>query len=136
MTRTNKWRKKITMSKMLNENKLQITISNKRIGVFKKSSELTTLCGIEMLLIVFSPANKVLPFAHPSVDDRLFGILGSSSSSTRLSHEAQHLVVANQLSKTRELNAQIIHVQDQLEVQKQPEKAVTQALQVVHDQRC
>ncbi|CAG7889775.1 unnamed protein product [Brassica rapa] len=64
----NKGRQKIEMVKMKNENNLQVTFSKRRSGLFKKASELCTLCGAEIVVIVFSPGRKVFSFGHPNVD--------------------------------------------------------------------
>lgn len=63
-----KGRQKITMAKIENETNLQVTFSKRRAGVFKKASELSTLCGAESAVVVFSPGNKPHSFGHPNVD--------------------------------------------------------------------
>lgn len=68
MVRKSKGRQKIEMAKMKNENNLQVTFSKRRSGLFKKASELCTLCGAEVVIIVFSPGRKVFSFGHPNVD--------------------------------------------------------------------
>ncbi|EFH43266.1 hypothetical protein ARALYDRAFT_328110 [Arabidopsis lyrata subsp. lyrata] len=69
MVRSTKGRQKIEMKKMKNESNLQVTFSKRSFGLFKKASELCTLCGAEILMIVFSPGGKVFSFGHPSVQD-------------------------------------------------------------------
>ncbi|KEH42867.1 agamous-like MADS-box protein AGL62 [Medicago truncatula] len=61
-------RQKIEMKKMSNESNLQVTFSKRRSGLFKKASELCTLCGAYIALIVFSPSDKVFSFGHPDVE--------------------------------------------------------------------
>ncbi|KAK4476960.1 hypothetical protein RD792_016130 [Penstemon davidsonii] len=61
-------RQKVKMVKMENENNLQVTFSKRRAGLFKKASELCTLCGVEATIVVFSPGNKVYCFGHPNVE--------------------------------------------------------------------
>ncbi|XP_047331949.1 agamous-like MADS-box protein AGL62 [Impatiens glandulifera] len=136
--RTSKGRQKITMAKMQNESNLQVTFSKRRIGLFKKSSELTTLCGAEMLLIVFSPAEKVFSFGHPNVDEiaNRFLNIHDSSSSTKLSNETQvtQLKVAQPVSHISELNARIMEVQELLKIEKQRGEVVAQALKAGREQ--
>ncbi|XP_062107312.1 agamous-like MADS-box protein AGL61 [Humulus lupulus] len=64
-------RKKIEMAKIQNKSNLQVTFSKRRSGLFKKASELCTLCGVEVALIVFSPANKPFAFGHPELHSLL-----------------------------------------------------------------
>lgn len=60
--------KKIKMVKMENKNHLQVTFSKRRSGLFNKGNQICTLCGAKVLLIVFSPTNKVYSFGHPSAE--------------------------------------------------------------------
>ncbi|GAB2292013.1 hypothetical protein Dimus_026261 [Dionaea muscipula] len=64
-------RLKVEMVKMEKESNLQVTFSKRRAGLFKKASELCTLCGAEAAIIVFSPGKKAFSFGHPSVDEVL-----------------------------------------------------------------
>ena len=61
-------RRKIEMTKIPNKSNLQVTFSKRRSGLFKKASELCTLCGVEIAILVFSPANKPFSFGHPGFD--------------------------------------------------------------------
>ncbi|KAL5070421.1 hypothetical protein RYX36_021308 [Vicia faba] len=47
------------MKKMSNESNLQVTFSRRRSRLFKKFSELCTLCDAEIALLVFSPSEKL-----------------------------------------------------------------------------
>lgn len=62
-----KGRQKLEMVKMTNATRLQVTFSKRRSDLFKKASELCTLCGAEVAIIAFSPGNKVHSFGHPCV---------------------------------------------------------------------
>ena len=42
-----------------------ITFSKRRVGLYKKASELCTLCGTELAILIFSPSGKPFSFAHP-----------------------------------------------------------------------
>ncbi|KAL1223969.1 Agamous-like MADS-box protein AGL62 [Cardamine amara subsp. amara] len=69
MVKTNKGRRRIEMKKITNKANLQISFSKRRFGLFKKATELCTLSGAEILIIVFSPGGKVFSFGHPEVKD-------------------------------------------------------------------
>ncbi|KAI4323988.1 hypothetical protein L6164_023557 [Bauhinia variegata] len=60
--------RKIEMKKISKESNLHVTFSKRRNGLFKKASELCTLCGAQVALIIFSPGQKVFSFGHPTVD--------------------------------------------------------------------
>ncbi|OVA05579.1 Transcription factor [Macleaya cordata] len=57
------------------------TVIERKTGLFKKASELSTLCGAETAIVVFSPANKPFSFGHPSVDSVSNQFLASNSPS-------------------------------------------------------
>ncbi|KAA8519528.1 hypothetical protein F0562_013784 [Nyssa sinensis] len=63
-----KGRQRIDMKKRENEEDRLITFSKRRAGIYKKASELCTLCGTDVGLIIFSPSGKPFSFAHPSID--------------------------------------------------------------------
>ncbi|KAI8025854.1 Agamous-like MADS-box protein AGL62 [Camellia lanceoleosa] len=108
-------RQKIKIEKIEIKNHLQVTFSKRRSGLFKKASELCTLCGIEIAIIVFSPAGKVFSFGHPNVDSIVDQFLTRNpppNTTTR------HLIEAHRSASVRELNLQLTQVLNELEVEK------------------
>lgn len=67
MARSRKGRQKIQMVKIEKDSNLHVTFSKRRQGLFKKASELCTLCGVEIGILVFSPGRKVFCFGNPDV---------------------------------------------------------------------
>ncbi|KAL1206975.1 Agamous-like MADS-box protein AGL62 [Cardamine amara subsp. amara] len=67
MAKVLKGRQKIQMVKIKNKTRLQVTFSKRKYGVFKKASELGTLCGVEIGVIVLSPNGKVFSFGNPDI---------------------------------------------------------------------
>lgn len=61
-------RQKIEMKFIESKQARQVTFSKRRSGLFKKASELCTLTGCELGLVVFSPSGKPLSFGHNCVD--------------------------------------------------------------------
>ncbi|CAN8244365.1 unnamed protein product [Cochlearia groenlandica] len=78
MVKKSKGRQRIAMEKMANESNLQVTFSKRRSGLFKKASELCTLCDAEIAIIVFSPGRKVFSFGHPNVETILDRFLNNN----------------------------------------------------------
>lgn len=68
MVKTTNGRRIIEMVKMKNDKNLQVTFSKRKSCLFKKASELCTLCDAEIALIIFSPGGKVFSFGHPNVN--------------------------------------------------------------------
>ncbi|KAF8015108.1 hypothetical protein BT93_H0797 [Corymbia citriodora subsp. variegata] len=61
-------RRRVEMKEVANEEDKLITFSKRRSGIYKKASELVTLCGVEVGVTIFSPSGKPYSFAHPSID--------------------------------------------------------------------
>ncbi|KAI6705577.1 hypothetical protein NL676_008539 [Syzygium grande] len=56
------------MRQVENEQDKLTTFSKRRFGIYKKASELVTLCGSEVGVAIFSPTGRPYSFAHPSID--------------------------------------------------------------------
>ncbi|CAF2165343.1 hypothetical protein HID58_026194 [Brassica napus] len=67
MPENKRGRQKVPIAKMEKDANLQVTFSKRRQGLFKKASELCTLCRVGMGVIVFSPGQKVFSFGNPDV---------------------------------------------------------------------
>ncbi|CAJ1940968.1 unnamed protein product [Sphenostylis stenocarpa] len=61
-------RKKIEIKKIEKSSNKQVTFSKRRVGLFKKASELCVLCDVSVAIIVFSPAGKLFCFGHPDME--------------------------------------------------------------------
>ncbi|KAK1421222.1 hypothetical protein QVD17_23399 [Tagetes erecta] len=116
-------RQKIKIAKIQIKNHLQVTFSKRRSGLFKKASELCTLCGVEIAIVVFSPAGKVFSFGHPeveSVTDRFLARKSNVNSSNL------HLVESHQIASVPELNLQLMYMVNELEAEKKRSEALDQ----------
>ncbi|KAL0422499.1 UNVERIFIED_CONTAM: Agamous-like MADS-box protein [Sesamum latifolium] len=109
-------RQKIKIEKIEVKNHLQVTFSKRRSGLFKKASELCTLCGVEIAIIVFSPAGKVFSFGHPNVESIIDRFLARSTGPN--SHDPFHLVEAQRNASVRELNLQLGQILNEVEVER------------------
>ncbi|KAL7129711.1 hypothetical protein ABFS83_13G086500 [Erythranthe nasuta] len=61
-------RRKIEIKKIEKKSSLQVTFTKRRMGLFRKASELSILCGAEIAILVQSPADKIFSYGHPSVE--------------------------------------------------------------------
>ncbi|KAH7575450.1 hypothetical protein ACOSP7_004928 [Xanthoceras sorbifolium] len=121
--RKSKGRQKVEMVKMPNESNLQVTFSKRRSGLFKKASELCTLCGAEVAIVVFSPGKKVFSFGHPCVESVIDRFLTRNPPQTS---GTMQLIEAHRNASVRELNMQLTQVLNQLEVEKKRGEELTQ----------
>ncbi|XVE85236.1 hypothetical protein DITRI_Ditri17bG0075500 [Diplodiscus trichospermus] len=81
-------RQKIEMVKMKKDSNLQVTFSKRRSGLFKKASELCTLCGAQVGIVVFSPGKKLIE-AHRNANVRGLN-LQLTELLSQLEHEKGH----------------------------------------------
>ncbi|KAK1409635.1 hypothetical protein QVD17_36164 [Tagetes erecta] len=107
-------RQKIKIAKIQIKNHLQVTFSKRRSGLFKKASELCTLCGVEIAIVVFSPAGKVFSFGHPKVESVIDRFLARNPNL----NTSLHLVEAHRIASIPELNMQLTYMLNELEVEK------------------
>ncbi|CAA0812386.1 Agamous-like MADS-box protein AGL62 [Striga hermonthica] len=80
--KTSQGRKKIEIKKIANPSNRQVTFSKRRVGLFKKASELCILSGAEIAIVVHSLGKRVFTFGHPTADaviDRFLGGDGGES---------------------------------------------------------
>ncbi|CAN1836447.1 Agamous-like MADS-box protein AGL61 [Linum perenne] len=66
-----KGRQKIEIKKVENDPHRHVTFSKRKNGLFKKATELSTLCGAQVAIILFSQQNKVFSCGRPDIDSVL-----------------------------------------------------------------
>ncbi|KAL2490890.1 Agamous-like MADS-box protein AGL62 [Abeliophyllum distichum] len=83
MKKKTQGRKKIEIKKVEKLSYRQVTFSKRRVGLFKKASELCAESGAEIAIIVQSIGKRVFAFGHPTVDSVInrVEINGSSDNS-------------------------------------------------------
>ncbi|KAL1208606.1 Agamous-like MADS-box protein AGL62 [Cardamine amara subsp. amara] len=118
MVKKSKGRQKVEMVKMKNESNLQVTFSKRRSGLFKKASELCTLCGAQIAIIVFSPGRKVFSFGHPNVESIIDRFLNNNPPPPPHHQNNMQLSEARRNSTVRDLNIHLTQVLDELESEK------------------
>ncbi|XVF17454.1 hypothetical protein REPUB_Repub10bG0123400 [Reevesia pubescens] len=91
----------------------QIAFYRRRSGLFKKASELCTLCAVETALVVFSPGGKAFCFGHPGV----YTIMNRFANSGKPDFDAIHRA-AEQEATLRQLNKQYSDLLEKLKAEK------------------
>ncbi|KAL8058723.1 hypothetical protein ABFX02_03G038600 [Erythranthe guttata] len=66
--RQTRGRQRIPIRLIENQDDLYATFSKRRLGLYKKASELSTLCGVDIGIIIFSPTDNPFSFFHPSME--------------------------------------------------------------------
>uniref|UniRef100_M1E017 Mads box protein n=2 Tax=Solanum tuberosum TaxID=4113 RepID=M1E017_SOLTU len=123
MRRPNNGRRRVEMARMQNQSNLQVTFSKRRDGVFKKATELSTLCGADVVVVVFSPSNKPYSCGHPSVEFIINRFLGENPPTD--TDAPNPIVIVHQNANTDEINRKL----NRLEISLEREKKYGQALQ-------
>ncbi|XP_017225097.1 agamous-like MADS-box protein AGL62 [Daucus carota subsp. sativus] len=123
MATKSKGRQKIVMAKMREESNLRVTFSKWCSGSFKKASELSTLCGVEIVIVVFSPMKRVFSFGHPNVEQIFDKFIDAQNPSPTNSTSLQ-LVQALHSARARLLNTQLCELLHHLEEQKQQREEI------------
>ncbi|KAL4291501.1 hypothetical protein GQ457_14G017180 [Hibiscus cannabinus] len=113
---------------MKNESHLLVTFSKRRVGLFKKASELSILCAAEVVIVVFSPSKKVYSFEHPSVYDVIVYFLGHERS------ETLHIVEANHNANIIELQMYRDQVTSQLDGGKKRDDELREVKKAIQEQ--
>lgn len=108
-------RQKIKIAKIEVKNHLQVTFSKRRSGLFKKASELCTLCGVEVAIVVFSPAGKAFSFGHPNVESIIHRFLTKNPNPNS---GFLQLIEAQRNANVLELNLQLGQVLDEVEMER------------------
>ncbi|XP_069149041.1 agamous-like MADS-box protein AGL62 [Solanum lycopersicum] len=120
-------RQKIKIAKIEVKNHLQVTFSKRRSGLFKKASELCTLCGVEIAIIVFSPARKVFSFGHPNVESIIDRFLTRANSNNNpIANNSIQLVEAHRNASVRGLNLQLTQILGEVEIEKKRGESLDQ----------
>ncbi|XP_078288062.1 LOW QUALITY PROTEIN: MEF2 transcription factor homolog [Rhinoraja longicauda] len=61
-------RKKIQITRILDERNRQVTFTKRKFGLMKKAYELSVLCDCEIALIIFNHTNKLFQYASTDMD--------------------------------------------------------------------
>ncbi|XP_049644454.1 myocyte-specific enhancer factor 2B [Suncus etruscus] len=61
-------RKKIQISRILDQRNRQVTFTKRKFGLMKKAYELSVLCDCEIALIIFNGANRLFQYASTDMD--------------------------------------------------------------------
>lgn len=117
-----KGRQKIEIAKIQKKSHLQVTFSKRRAGLFKKASELCTLCGAKIAILAFSPGGKAFSFGHPDVQSILHSFSVHGSPTLNLITEAHDQGAGG----IRKLNLQLAEVLSQVESEKKRGEELSQ----------
>ncbi|KAK1379416.1 MADS-box domain-containing protein [Heracleum sosnowskyi] len=101
----------------------QVTFSKRRVGVFRKASELCALTGAECAIVCESYGGRVYAFGHPSVESVVDKYVGENSCSSELAAEnkSESQVCMHEIEMLKEQYSEIM---EELEAEKKKSVAV------------
>ncbi|XP_059637517.1 agamous-like MADS-box protein AGL29 [Cornus florida] len=111
-------RQKIDMKKRENEEDRLITFSKRRAGLYKKASELCSLCDADIGVVIFSPTGKPFSFAHPSMESIANRFLNRNP---QPNENASQLFEAHRRARVNELNEKLIDQTARADAEKERE---------------
>lgn len=91
----------------------QVTFSKRRVGVFKKASELCVLTGAEGAVLCESVGGRVYAFGHPSVEHVVDKFLGTSENNSAATES-----YVNSSCMHEELKNQYLEITKEMEIEK------------------
>ncbi|PHT29368.1 hypothetical protein CQW23_31045 [Capsicum baccatum] len=138
MPRMSKGRKKVEIVEIKNESNMQVTFSKRGASLFKKASELCTLCGTEIAIVVFSPgkANKVYSFGHPLMELLVDTFLGRDLPPPNDDDRHNHLIRTHRNTGQRGLNKEVMDMQESLHKEKAIGKSLLESGRGAYDRMC
>ncbi|KAK8952403.1 Agamous-like MADS-box protein AGL61 [Platanthera zijinensis] len=101
-------RQKIAMKRIVREEARQVCFSKRRAGLFKKTTELSILCGAEIGIVVFSPAGKPFSFGHQSLDHIIRRFISGGIDGDKLHHlNEEHAGLIEKLEEARRRQSEL-----------------------------
>ncbi|XP_031117003.1 agamous-like MADS-box protein AGL61 [Ipomoea triloba] len=76
--RAGRGRQRIRLSRIESDTNRNVTFSKRPNGLIKKANEISTLCGVEILWMIFAPSGKPYTFSNPSMDAILTKYFGAN----------------------------------------------------------
>ncbi|KAK4389018.1 Agamous-like MADS-box protein [Sesamum angolense] len=116
--RQTRGRQRIPMRLIQSQDGLYATFSKRRLGLYKKASELSTLCGIDVGIIIFSPTDNPYSFFHPSMES----VIERYRNPNQPPSDLARIVEGHTRTRIVQLNKRLDEVQDMKEHVKEQEK--------------
>ncbi|KAK4492015.1 hypothetical protein RD792_002803 [Penstemon davidsonii] len=113
-------RQKIPIRKIQKEADCFATFSKRRLGLFKKASELCALCNIDMGILVYSPTGKPFSFFHPTMEH----VVNQFQNPNKQLDDSSRLRYAYIRSKIVQLSQVLDNLSDQIEVEIERDKLI------------
>ncbi|KAL0312205.1 UNVERIFIED_CONTAM: Agamous-like MADS-box protein [Sesamum radiatum] len=122
--RQTRGRQRIPMRLIQSQDDLYATFSKRRVGLYKKASELSTLCGVDIGIIIFSPTDNPYSFFHPSMES----VIERHRNPNQPQSDFARIVEAHTRTRIEQLNKRLDEVQNMKEQIKEREKYLDEVI--------
>ncbi|XP_031108546.1 agamous-like MADS-box protein AGL61 [Ipomoea triloba] len=116
---------RVPLARIENEVHGLVTFSKRRTILFKKASEMSTLCGTEIAMVVFSPSGKPFTFSNADMNTVLTKYFGEIP--TTEANIAEPIIRAHQEAKMRAMTSQINILEAQIDEEMLVNRALREA---------
>ncbi|XP_019185053.1 PREDICTED: agamous-like MADS-box protein AGL29 [Ipomoea nil] len=126
--RLGRGRRRIPLERIENDVQRNVSFSKRRFGLFKKASEISTLCGVKILVVVFPPnQEKVYTFGSPSVPEVLNKYVAERENLTIETNDTEEFLLSQEEANIRNMNHRINLLEEQIQHEMNVSKALTEA---------
>ncbi|KAL0312203.1 UNVERIFIED_CONTAM: Agamous-like MADS-box protein [Sesamum radiatum] len=122
--RQTRGRQRIPMRLIQSQDDLYATFSKRRVGLYKKASELSTLCGVDIGIIIFFSTDNPYSFFHPSMES----VIERHRNPNQPQSDFARIVEAHTRTRIEQLNKRLDEVQDMKEQIKEREKYLDEVI--------
>ncbi|XP_021763782.1 agamous-like MADS-box protein AGL29 [Chenopodium quinoa] len=119
-------RRKLEMKKIEKSSSRLVTFSKRRSGAFKKANELSTLCGAEIAIIVFSPGGKPFSFGKPNIETVVNRFQNRNQKRSRSHENGSRASNKKTQKRVQKLNHELINLDAQVESENQKNEKFNQ----------
>jgi hypothetical protein len=91
--RTSKGKQKLEMKKIEKKDNLYASFSKRKLNIYKKGSELSTLCGASVDILMFSPTGKPYCYGNPSSESITRTCLGNDKKYSSIEELSNRLMI-------------------------------------------
>ncbi|XP_051141379.1 agamous-like MADS-box protein AGL62 [Andrographis paniculata] len=116
--RQTRGRQRILIQQIENRNDMYATFTKRHLGLYKKASELSTLYGVDIEIILFSPTDNPYSFFHPSMES----VIGRYRNPNHPTNNNSQLIDAPSSDRIKELNQQLDEILEMKDQFKEKEK--------------
>ncbi|XP_047309752.1 agamous-like MADS-box protein AGL62 [Impatiens glandulifera] len=122
--KSSRGRQKIPIKWIEDKAKRSVAFSKRKSGVLKKVSELSTMCGIDMALILFNESGKAFSYGNPTLNVILDRFLGLDPQRV-FNSASRKTIEAQKISCIQEMEAKIMNGEAMLKLEEQRAKTLS-----------